>query len=189
MYISESWPEFYLDWVSYKLLSLKFVSQIICVHRYVPIFIGLYIQSAVQASQISSTSSSVQRLLDARGQRGSRMPSKIFYIPLAKFLTTFFLVVHLNFSLFSHQLSNFTRIRSLDALPVLHHAPVTTFFTSFLVIYLHFLKKTGPLDAPQGGCPGPSHRPRLALHETEHFWVLRLLGASVTRPQFINKRY
>src|SRR6218665_3595343 len=26
-----------------------------------------------------------------------------------------FLVVHLNFSLFSHQLSNFTRIRSLDA--------------------------------------------------------------------------
>src|SRR6218665_1031238 len=34
--------------------------------------------------------SGVQRLLDARGQRGSWMPSKIFCIPLAKFLTTFF---------------------------------------------------------------------------------------------------
>src|SRR6218665_2336248 len=34
--------------------------------------------------------SGVQRLLDARGQRGSWMPSKIFCIPLAKFLTTLF---------------------------------------------------------------------------------------------------
>src|SRR6218665_1608074 len=34
--------------------------------------------------------SGVQRLLDARGQRGSQMPSKIFCIPLVKFLTTFF---------------------------------------------------------------------------------------------------
>src|SRR6218665_991674 len=58
--------------------------------------------------------SGVQRLLDNRGQRGSWMPSKIFCIPFAKFLTIF-LVVHLNFSLFSHHLSNFTRIRSLDA--------------------------------------------------------------------------
>src|SRR6218665_532622 len=71
-----------------------------------------------------------------------------------------FLVVHLNFSTFSHQLSNLTRIRSLDAPPpVLHHAPVTTFLNFFLVIYLHFFKTTGPLDAPQSGCPGPSHRP------------------------------
>src|SRR6218665_1111778 len=77
-----------------------------------------------------------------------------------------FLIVHLNFSLSSHQLSNFTIIRSLDAPPVLHHAPVTTFFISFLVIYLHFLKKTDPLDAPQGGCPGPSHRPHTPLNAT-----------------------
>src|SRR6218665_627817 len=28
--------------------------------------------------------------------------------------------------------------------PVLHHAPVTTFFSSFLVIYLHFLRKLAP---------------------------------------------
>src|SRR6218665_3673706 len=84
-------------------------------------------------------SSGVQRLLDSRGQRGSWMPSKIFCIPLAKFLTTFFLVVHLNFSPFSHQLSNLTRIRSLDAPPpVLHHAPVMTFlllFWSFTYIF------------------------------------------------------
>src|SRR6218665_313392 len=33
----------------------------------------------------------------------------------------------------------------------------------FLFIFCHlptfFFTKTGPLDAPQGGCPGPSHRP------------------------------
>jgi len=34
--------------------------------------------------------SGVQRQLDARGQRGSWMPSKIFSIRHAKFLTTFF---------------------------------------------------------------------------------------------------
>ena len=32
-----------------------------------------------------------------------------------KIFDDLFLVVHVNFSLFSHQLSNFTRIRSLDA--------------------------------------------------------------------------
>src|SRR6218665_2227264 len=80
----------------------------------------------------------------------------------------FFLVVYLNFSLFSHQLSNFTRIRSLDA-PSAASCPGSDIFTSFLVIYLHFvnLKKTGPLEAPQGGCPGPSHRPHTPLHATE----------------------
>src|SRR6218665_47736 len=71
-----------------------------------------------------------------------------------------FLVVHLDFSLFSNQLSNFTRIRSLDAPPVLHHAPVTTFFYFFFGhLPTFFYKKTGLLDAPQGGFPGPSHRP------------------------------
>src|SRR6218665_1808913 len=91
-------------------------------------------------------SSGVQRLLDARGQRGSWMPSKIFCIPLSKFL------------FFSRSPKLFTFFASvvkvhdnslLGCPPVLHHAPVTTFFTSFLVIYLHFLKKTGPLDAPK----------------------------------------
>ena len=80
-----------------------------------------------------------------------------------------FLVVHLNFSLFSHQLSNFTRIRSF-------YAPSTAsrhYFTSFLVIYLHFLKKTGPVDAPQGGCPEPSHRPHPPLHTTDD--ILRII--------------
>src|SRR6218665_729505 len=65
------------------------------------------------------TCSGVQRLLAARGQRGSWIPSKIFSIRPAKFLTPFF-----------YQLSNFRTIRSLDAPPVLHHVPVTTFFSS-----------------------------------------------------------
>ena len=43
--------------------------------------------------------------------------------------------------------------------PVLHHAPVTTFCSSFFAICLHFLTKTGTLDTPQGGCPGPSAPP------------------------------
>ena len=50
--------------------------------------------------------------------------------------------------------------------PVLHHAPVTTFFSSLLVIYIHFLTKTVLLDAPQGGCPGPLHRSHPTLHAT-----------------------
>src|SRR6218665_2801136 len=37
--------------------------------------------------------------------------------------------------------------------------PGNDIFLFIFAIYLHFLHKTGPLDAPQGGCPGPSHRP------------------------------
>src|SRR6218665_1388697 len=33
------------------------------------------------------------------------------------------------------------------------------FFFFFLAFTYIFLTKTGPLDAPQGGCPGPSLRP------------------------------
>ena len=43
--------------------------------------------------------------------------------------------------------------------PVLHHAPVRTFCVSFWSVTYIFLTKTGLLDAPQGGCPGSSHRP------------------------------
>ena len=64
-----------------------------------------------------------------------------------------FLVVHQNFSFFSHQLSNFTRIRSLDA-PSAASCPVTTFFPFFLVIYLHFFKETWLLVCPPGWMPG-----------------------------------
>ena len=63
------------------------------------------------------------------------------------------------FCTFSYQFSNFTKIRSLGA--VLHLAPVTKFF---LVIYLHFFTKTGPLNAPQGGYPGPSHHSHPLRH-------------------------
>src|SRR6218665_4207757 len=33
--------------------------------------------------------------------------------------------------------------------PVLHHAPVTTFFSSFFAIYLHFFTKAGPWMPPR----------------------------------------
>src|SRR6218665_949757 len=117
--------------------------------------------------------SGVQGLLDARGQRGSWMQLKIFSFRPGKFLTTFFKSRLLNFFpirlkkflttffshlskffTFSHQLSNFTKIRSLDAPPVLHHAPVATFFSSFLSFTDFFKTKTGPLNAPPGWMPG-----------------------------------
>src|SRR6218665_3267793 len=97
----------------------------------------------------------MQRLLDARGQRGSWMPSKIFSIRPAKFLTTFFI---------SCQISG--QFAPWMPPPMLHHASVTTIFSSFFAIYLHFFTKTGPLDAPQGRCPGPSHRLQPPLHAT-----------------------
>src|SRR6218665_1296271 len=53
-----------------------------------------------------------------------------------------------------YRLSNFRTIRSLDAPPVLHHAPVTTFFSSFFAIYLHFVYKSWPLGCPPGWMPG-----------------------------------
>src|SRR6218665_2232241 len=71
----------------------------------------------------------------------------------------YFLFIPQNFRRPFYQLSNFRTIRSLDAPSRAAPFPVTTFFSSFFAIYLHFLHKTGPLDAPQGGCPGPSHRP------------------------------
>jgi len=59
-----------------------------------------------------------------------------------------------------YQLSNFRTIRSLDAPSRAASCPCNDIF---LFIFCHlptfFLTKTGPLDAPQGGCPGPSHRP------------------------------
>ena|SRR6218665_3910567 len=108
--------------------------------------------------------SGVQRLLDARDQRGSWIPSKIFCIRLLKFLTTFLLVIYSKFLTFSHQLSNFTIIRFLAAPPSAASCPGNDIFLFFLVIYLHFFQKTCPLDAPQGGCPGPLHRPHPSLH-------------------------
>src|SRR6218665_2150621 len=80
-----------------------------------------------------------------------------YFVFLSKISDDVFLVVQLNFSHFSHQLSNFTRIRSLDAQPVLYHARSQHFKLLFWS-FTYILKKTGPLDAPQGGCPGPSHR-------------------------------
>src|SRR6218665_3951705 len=96
--------------------------------------------------------SGVQRLLDARGQRGSWMASKIFSIRSAKFLTTFF-----------YQLSNFRTIHSLDA----PSRAVTTFFSSLFAIYLQLFYKNWPLGCPPGWMPGvvaPSAPP---LHATE----------------------
>ena len=105
--------------------------------------------------------------------------SKIFSIRLAKFLTTVFSRLpkcYNSSSFFSHlpkfvtflrKFSNFTKIRSLDAPTVLHHAPVTTFSLPFFSHLPTFYTKTGPLDAPQGGCPGPSYLSHPLLHATK----------------------
>jgi len=66
------------------------------------------------------------------------MPSKVFSIRPAKFLTTFF-----------YQLSNFMTIRSLDAPSRAASCPGNGIFLFIFAIYLHFLTKTGPLDAPR----------------------------------------
>src|SRR6218665_1578263 len=114
--------------------------------------------------------SGVQRLLDARGQRGPWMPSKIFRIPLAKFLTTFFSRSPKFFTFFASVVKfHENSLLAMDAPQVLHHAPVTTFFDFFFGHLPTFLKKTflkRPLGCPQGGCPGPSHRPHPPLHAT-----------------------
>src|SRR6218665_227879 len=71
--------------------------------------------------------SGVQRLLDARGQRGSWMPSKIFCIPLAKFLTTFFSRSPKFFTFFA-SVVKFHENSPLGCPPVLHHAPGNDIF-------------------------------------------------------------
>src|SRR6218665_1052106 len=83
--------------------------------------------------------SGVQRLLDARGQRGSWMPSKIFCIHDDPFL-----VVHLNeaksFTFFA-SVVKFHENSLLGFPPVLHHAPVTTFFNFIFGHLPTFLKR------------------------------------------------
>src|SRR6218665_724810 len=70
---------------------------------------------------------------------------RIFFIHLPKFLTTPFLVIYPNFSVFriSFQIS---RKFAPWMPPVLHHAPVKTFFCSCFshLPYLHFLRKLAP---------------------------------------------
>ena len=56
----------------------------------------------------------------------------------------FYLVTYQNLSVFTlHENS------LLGCPPVLHHVPVTTFFSSFLVIYLHSLRKLAPWMPPR----------------------------------------
>jgi len=50
--------------------------------------------------------------------------------------------------------------------PVLHHAPVRTFFSSFLVIYLHFSYENCLLGCPPGRMPGAVAPSAPPLHAT-----------------------
>src|SRR6218665_1010238 len=86
------------------------------------------------------------------------MPSKIFCIPLAKFLTTFFSRSPKLFTCFA-SVVKFHENSLLRCPPSAVSCPGNAIFTSFLVIYLLFVKENWPLGCPQGGCPGPSHRP------------------------------
>src|SRR6218665_3013904 len=77
-----------------------------------------------------------------------------------------FLVIYLQIFHFFASVVKFHENSLLGCPPVLHHAQVTTFFSSSVVIYLHFFTKTYPSDASQGGCLGPSHHPHPPLHAT-----------------------
>src|SRR6218665_2428302 len=131
-----------------------------CMHIYstLPTFLDKSHTACVTdktSQKMSFWNSGVQRLLDARGQRGSWMPSKIVSIRLAKFLTIFFyLVTYQNLSLFRISCQISRKFAPWMPPPVLHHVPVTKFFSSFLVIYLHFFYKSWPLGCPPGWMPG-----------------------------------
>src|SRR6218665_584215 len=84
---------------------------------------------------VQTVGSGVQRLLDARGQQVSWMPSKIFSILRpAKFLKTFLVI------------SPWMPSSAASC-------PGNDIFLFFFVIYLHFLRKLTPW-MPQGGRPG-----------------------------------
>src|SRR6218665_2906060 len=87
------------------------------------------------------------------------MPSKICCIPFAKFLTTLFSRSPKFFTFFASVVKFHENSLLLGCPPSAVSCPGNDIFYFFLVIYLHSYKKTGPLDAPQGECPGPSHRP------------------------------
>src|SRR6218665_1939604 len=76
------------------------------------------------------------------------MPSKIFCIPLTKFLTTFFSRSPKFFPFFA-SVVKFHENSLLGCPPVLHHAPVTAFLLLFWSFTYIFKKKTGPLGAPR----------------------------------------
>ena len=108
--------------------------------------------------------SGVQRLLDARCQRGSWMPIENIFHSSRKISDDLLLVIHQNFSLFASVVTfheNWLFGCPLSAAS----CPVTTFFSTFFSIYLLFYKNW-PLGWSQGGCPGPSHRPHRPLHAT-----------------------
>src|SRR6218665_1564422 len=75
-------------------------------------------------------------------------PRKYFVFLLQNFSRPFFSRSPKFFTIFA-SVVKFHENSLLGCPPMLHHAPVMTFFTSFLVIYLYFFKKTGPLDAPR----------------------------------------
>src|SRR6218665_542073 len=53
----------------------------------------------------------------------------------------------------------FTKNSLLGCPPCLSSYPGNYIFLFFYLRLHTFFNKTGPLDAPHGGCPGPSHRP------------------------------
>src|SRR6218665_1904185 len=113
------------------------------------------------------------------------MPSKIFSIRPAKFLTTFFLSV-VKFQ---------DNSRSLDAPSRAASCPGNDIF---LFIFCHLptfsFYKNWPLGCPQGGCPGPSHRPHPPLHATVELRLADIVfncfthNSTVHRPTVLTKQ-
>src|SRR6218665_3644221 len=123
---------------------------------------------------IEVSSSGVQRLLDARGQRGSWMPSNIFYSSPKISYDLFSLLP--NFSHFFASVLKFKKVAPLMPSPtvlLLHHAPVTTFVSSFSSHLLTFLRNLAPWMPPPGwmlGAVAPSAPPLHATGVKRAFW-------------------
>ena len=132
-----------LTWRGSMPLSTDYVRQV-----------PKYIITINYNNYTTKVGSGLQRLLDARSQWGSWMPSKIwkhflfvpenfwrpflvFQIHVLKFLTTFFSHFPKIFT-FSHQLSNFTKIHPFEA-PSAASWTGNNIFLFFFVIYVHFL--------------------------------------------------
>ena len=96
---------------------------------------------------INQSISGVQKLLDALGQQGSWMPSKIFSIIWpAKFLITFVLVSP-NFSLFCIS-CHISRKFAAWMPPSAASCPGNEHFSVLFLVLRKIFTKSGPLDAP-----------------------------------------
>ena len=111
--------------------------------------------------------SGMQRLLDARGQRGSWIPSKIFVFLSQNFWRPFYSRSPKFFTFFA-SVVKFHENSLLGCPPMLHHAPVTTFFLLPFWSFTYIFKENWPLGCPPGWMPGAVAPSAPPLHATDY---------------------